>query len=228
MRSSSRAAAFAFVLVTAFALPAFAVGEPEASGTAKGTIGGALLGAELVLGVEAAFDVEPTWLYIVGGSAGAVGGGVGGYFIEQSASPRVSMLMLAGGLTLAIPTTVAVLSATAYEPPVEYLEDSPPPDEPAVDAPEPSQSPADAAPPGGAKTDASKRGHAYVKRSRERSAAKHWLRLSPPGLLDITPERIALSIPALEVRDVYTQTELLVFGVRQATEVRASVLSVAF
>ncbi len=229
MLSISRAAsAAAFALVTALSVPAHAVGEDEASGTAKGTIGGALLGAEIMLVVGAAIDVEPTWLYPVGGAAGAIGGGVGGYYIEQAASARVSMLMLAAGLTFAIPTTVAVLSATAYEPPADYLQDTPPPDEPPADPPQPSLSPTEGAR-GDGKIGVQNGSSTTSRRERHKSARrKHWLKLSPPGLLDINPERIALSIPALEVRDVYTQTELAVFGVSQATEVRASVLSVAF
>ena len=90
------------------------------STTGKGTIGGALLGAEVVLATEAAFKVQSTWAYVVGGLGGAAAGGVGGYFIERSASGKTTLLMLAGGMALAIPTTVAVLSATAYEPPASY------------------------------------------------------------------------------------------------------------
>jgi hypothetical protein len=189
-----------------------AVGQDESSGTAKGTIGGTLLGAELVLAVEAAFDVGPTWAYIAGGLGGALGGGIAGYYIEQSASPRVSMLMLASGLTLAIPTTVAVLSATAYEPPANYVEDSPPPDEPVADPPqtEPQLQP---------------QPETSVAPRRHHSAR---LRLTPPALLDIDPERVALAIPAVALYDVYTPAELFVFGAKQATEVRVPVLSVAF
>jgi hypothetical protein len=76
------------------------------------------------VGVEAALDVKPAWAYIVGGLAGGVGGGVGGFFVEQGDPPesaRVSMLLLAGGMVFAIPTTIAILSATAYEPPAEYV-----------------------------------------------------------------------------------------------------------
>lgn len=220
------------LVVSLLAPSALAVGEPEASGTAKGTIGGALLGAELVLAVEAAIDVQPTWAYIAGGTAGAVGGGVGGYFIEQSASPRVSMLMLAGGLTLAIPTTVAVLSATAYEPPADYLQDTAPPDEPVADPPQPMPSPDPATTPGPSDSaPAGARQPVRRKSGARRVARLHpaRLRLSPPpALLWIDPERIALTIPAVEVRDVYTPAELFIFGTKQATEVRVPVLSVAF
>src|SRR5688500_758071 len=124
-------------LAVSVALPRSAHADEEASPTGKGIAGGILLGAELVLLVEAAADVEPAWAYVVGGLAGAAGGGVGGYFIEQEGEPKLPLLMLAGGMALAIPTTVAVLSATAYEPPLEYVEDEPPADEPVADPPRP-------------------------------------------------------------------------------------------
>src|SRR5436190_13241911 len=81
----------------------------------KGIIGGALLGAESVMLVEAAADTKPAWAYAVGGGLGAIGGGVGGYFAQQG-DPKISLYLLVGGMALALPTTVAVLSAAAYEP----------------------------------------------------------------------------------------------------------------
>ncbi len=109
--------------------------QPDPTG--KGIAGGILLGSEVVLAVEAAIDVEPTWAYVVGGLAGAAGGGVAGYYIEQDANPKLPLLMLASGMALAIPTTVAVLSATAYEPPNDYVEGEKPSDEPVADPPRP-------------------------------------------------------------------------------------------
>jgi hypothetical protein len=113
----------------------------EVSTTGKGTVGGTLLGAELVLSVEAAFKVQPTWAYAVGGLGGAAAGGVSGYLIEQNASPRTTLFMLAGGMAFAIPVTVAVLSATAYEPPASYTQDRAPADEPVAEPPQPAAAP---------------------------------------------------------------------------------------
>src|SRR6187402_1206879 len=118
----------------------------DVSPTGKGTVGGALIGAEIVLATEAAFKVQPAWAYLVGGLGGAAAGGVGGYFIEQEASGKTTMLILAGGMALAIPTTVAVLSATAYEPPAGYTQDRAPADEPVAEPPQPSSPPPAAAP----------------------------------------------------------------------------------
>ena len=92
------------------------VGQEKIKSGAKGTVGLALLGAESVMAVEAAIGVQPWWGYAIGGGAGAVAGGVGGYFVDQANSPELSMSLLVGGLVFAIPTTIAILSATAYRP----------------------------------------------------------------------------------------------------------------
>jgi hypothetical protein len=197
------------------------IGKDEASGTAKGTVGGGLLGAELVLAIEAAVGVQNPWLYVVGGVVGAGGGAVGGYFIEQDASPRVSMLLLAGGLTLAIPTTVAVLSATAYEPSADYLEDKPPPDEPIADPPQPASpgAPPDPAP--------APTGRAPNKRVPP-TAVLPPLRLTPPAIVDLSPDLLALRVPALEIRNTFSRKELEMFGVQQTNEFHVPVLNVVF
>gem|GEM_PF-905495 len=90
-------------------------GEPEAIG--KGIVGGALLGAELTLTVEALVGVKPWWGYLIGGGLGAVAGGVGGYFVADAAGPEAPTAFLVSGLVLAVPTTIFVLSQTAYRPP---------------------------------------------------------------------------------------------------------------
>ena len=180
----------------------------EASSTGKGVAGGALLGGELVMAIEAAFKVQSPWAYIGGGVAGAVAGGVGGYFIERDSTARYPMLMLAAGLTFAIPTTVAVLSATAYEPPATYVQDQAPADEPVADPPQ-------AAPPPPVKSGA----------ERSRPVAKR--APAPPALIGVEPDRLSLSVPPVEVRDVFSRAEVAM-GAPQATEVRIPVLNVLF
>ena len=71
--------------------------EPGINPTGKGITGGALLGAEAVMSVEAVAGVKPTWAYLVGGGLGAIGGGIGGYFIEQGDDPKPSYYLLAAG-----------------------------------------------------------------------------------------------------------------------------------
>ncbi|HEY4159280.1 MAG TPA: hypothetical protein VGM29_14330 [Polyangiaceae bacterium] len=133
-------------------LTAHATGTGEVAVTGKGIVGGTLLGAELVTVSEAAFKVQPAWAYIVGGVAGGAAGGVGGYFVEKNGSAKTNMFMLAGGMAFVIPTIVAVLSATSYEPPANYLQDRPPADEPVAEPPGAPAMPAPTAPtltPGG-------------------------------------------------------------------------------
>jgi hypothetical protein len=236
----------ALVGATLTPLAAHATGKPEASPTGKGIAGGALLGAELVLATEAAFDVQPTWAYIVGGLAGGAAGGVGGYFVEQQDDARAPMLMLAGGLAFAIPTVVAVLSATAYEPPAAYLQDQAPMDEPVaeppaptVTAPPPAASPppaaapapapaatppaTDAAPPAPAEAAPAPTGRRHLRSLRRLS-----LKLPPPALLGVTDARLALGVPNVEVRHSYSRAERVMFNAPDVAEVRIPVLDVRF
>jgi hypothetical protein len=197
---------------------AHATGEEQASPTGKGIVGGALLGAEAVMLIEAAADVRPAWAYVVGGLAGAAAGGVGGFFVEDSDDARASLLLLAGGMALAIPTTVAVLSVTAYRPPANYVQDqAPPPDEPVAEPPQPAGTPAATPPP---------TSRAPVKR---RSApAALYRTYTPPALVGMGDGALTLSVPAVVVKDAYTRRELFEYGVKQTTEVRVPVFNFAF
>lgn len=172
----------------------------DVSPTGKGIVGGALLGAEAVTVTEAALNVKPAWAYLVGGGAGAAAGGVGGYFLEKHANSKTNMLVLATGMLFVIPTAVAILSATAYEPPKNYTEDRGPTDEPLAEPPAADQ-PQLVAP----------------------SARNH-----VPSLVGVSQSRVSWSIPALEIRDMYTPRERLQYGMKQRTEVRLPVLSVLF
>jgi hypothetical protein len=243
---------------------ASAVGKDKASGNGKGIVGGALLGGELVCSVEAIAGVQSPWAYVGGAVGGAAAGGVGGYFVERAAdngNPRVSLLMLAGGMTLLIPSIVGVLSATAYRPPADYLTDKPSADEPIAnppqpDAPPPAASPAAAppvvpepapagppavappvAPPGASPPPAPPTpppATAPTTRmpTKQRVARRERrlppLTLMPPALVALTPGALALSVPAVEIQDTYTRTELAMYGVTQATEVHIPVLNVVF
>jgi hypothetical protein len=217
----------------------------EASSTGKGIVGGTLLGAELVLITEAAIDVSPNWLYYVGGGVGAVGGGIGGYFLEDALSPKSNMLLLAAGMLLAIPTTVGVLSATAYEQTAEYTQDRAPTDEPTAEpvvttpaagspqapatttpgsttTPSPSEpNPAPATTPVPAPT--------TTPAPTSRSSSKHRMRALPPALIAMDNQaNLHLGLPAVEVREMYSRTELQRFGLQQRSELRVPLLRVAF
>jgi hypothetical protein len=211
------------------------IGKEEAGSTGKAIVGCGLLGAETVMLVEAAIGVQEPWWYVGGGVVGAAGGAIGGYFLEQEdISPRTSMLLLAGGLTLAIPTTVAVLSATAYEPPADYLEDKPPVDEPVADPPQPTNpatTPAPGTAPAGGASARSRNARAAAPeraKTRTRTAVLPPLRLTPPAIVDLSPDMLALRVPALEIRGTYSEKEIAMFGVRQTAEFRVPVLNIVF
>lgn len=126
--TSKKLRAFAFAALTAgavVAIPDTAHAEPVTP-TAKGIVGGAFLGGELVVFGEAIFGVRSTVAYLVGAGVGAAGGGVGGYFIEQAVDDgRIPAYMLAGGLALLIPAIVVTLDATRYMPTEGAREDKP-------------------------------------------------------------------------------------------------------
>ena len=221
---------FALAALTTFAVPQTAdaaenQGELEGNGI-KGAVGGGLLGAEAVMLIEAALDVKPAWAYIVGGLAGGAAGGVGGYYLESGQdSAKLGMYLLTAGMALAIPTTVAVLSTTAYQPPADYVEDRPPDaDEPVAEPPQPT-SPEPALPPTGPGAKAPKK---RAPRLALKRAPARLYPVAPPALVGITPSALTLSVPAVEVRDLYTPTEQQEFGVEQGTEVRVPVLSFGF
>lgn len=230
--------ALAGVILTPLA--AQATGVDETSPTGKGIAGGALLGAELVLVTEAALDVQPTWAYIVGGVAGGAAGGLGGYFVEQQDSARAPMLMLAGGLAFAIPTIVAVLAATAYEPPAGYLQDQAPADEPVAEPPAPTNAapaptpapavapPAEGAPPPAAAPSEAAPAPAPTGRRHLRSTRRLSLKLPPPALVGFQASRLALGVPNVELRHAYTVSEQVMFNAPDAAELRVPVLNVVF
>ncbi len=202
----------------------------EPSSTGRGIAGGALLGAEAVLVTEAALNVKPSWMYLVGGTVGAAAGGFGGYFLESTLDAKENMYLLAGGMLLVIPTAVAVLSASAYEPPTDYTQDSAPKDAPAAEAVPvevkvgpvaPDATPA--APPAAPGTQGS------IAPTRRRVASWHSpLQLKPPALLGLESGGLALGVPALEVRNSYTRQEIALFGVGQKPELRVRLLDLQF
>ncbi|WP_437731560.1 hypothetical protein [Sorangium sp. So ce1335] len=177
--------------------------------TGKGIVGGALLGGEVVMLTMGAIGVERAWPYLVFGGLGAVGGGVAGYFIEASEPPAEAPLyMLAGGMALVIPTLVVTLNATAYRPP-ETDQSEPIRNEPSVEPPQPGVS---------------------VQLTTDAARFVRGARWEQPrlGLIDITPGQVALGMPALSLKPLYSQDEMVKFGVAQGHEVRFPVLRATF
>ncbi|WP_236604865.1 hypothetical protein [Sandaracinus amylolyticus] len=88
----------------------------------KGIVGLGLIGAEIGFIVPAlvqeAAGTNEWWPYLVFPVVGAAAGAIGGYFMEQETqnSPEVDVAFLAVGLALVVPTLVATLALTAYDP----------------------------------------------------------------------------------------------------------------
>lgn len=200
----------------------------ESTVTGKGMVGGGLLGGELVMTIEAIAGVQKPLPYVIGGVLGAGAGVAGGYFVEQgSDSARVPTLLLAGGLAFAIPTTILVLNSTSYKPPADYQEDVAPtgtmgaPDSPtAVPAGPgaPAAAPATPAPPAPAPT----------SRRYKPAIAPVALLAPPPSLVDLRNGEVRVSVPAVEVRPVFSMTELRQYGMQQREEVRVPVFAASF
>jgi hypothetical protein len=193
--------------------------------------------------VEAIAGARPVWAYLVGGGLGAVGGGVGGYFIEQGSSDgRVPVYMLAGGLALIIPAIVLTLNATRYMPDENATEDKAPTNSPDAN-PGASGGGSVQLAPGGASVG----GSTTTTPPPTTPAPTPPTTTTPPPAGGTTttpptapPPQAPLSllhagaggagfgIPIPTVRPMWTPQEQAKLGLQQGTEVRVSVLHVTF
>lgn len=181
-------------------LPAQAAAQEESnavSATGKGIAGGTLLGAEVVMITTAIIGATDWWPYVLFGAVGAGGGAVGGYFVEDAigdGAAEPALYMLAGGMALVVPTLVAVLNATAYDP--------------TDDEEEGDESSTDEEPDGTPGVDA----NVEVETGG-----------LPPALIGLsTTQRgtqVRLGVPAARVGPRFSAREMATFGVEQGTEV---------
>ena len=217
--------------------PSVARADGPASPTGKGIAGGILLGAEVVMIPIAIGGIEDAWPYPVFGALGAAGGGIGGYFVEQTGSAEASVYMLAGGMALVIPTVVAVLNVTLYgtedneedsgssgettTTPIEGGAAKPA----AAPAHAPSKAPAVAPPaePGGAPPAVTPAPPVQPTAMRHRHR-----RSMPLALVGVDARGIRPGVPAIGLQPLYSETEIAQFGVKQGTEVRVPVVSGTF
>jgi hypothetical protein len=239
MRNFAKRLALGITAAT-FACGAFTAHVPEAraegvSPTVKGAIGGGLLGYEVVAMPMGIAGVRAPWAYAVFPVLGAVGGVIGGYFMDKAyndAGPQTqaygSAFLLAGGMVLAIPTVVVMLNATRWRPAEDATEDRPAKDYPPADpgkaggsvitgggstggtttTPTPAPAPTNPAGGGGGG-----------------SAAPPSVPLS---LIDFRDKSFSFGIPVPELRTDYTLREVRDLGVKQTTMVNLPVLKVAF
>lgn len=195
-------AALVALALTAPASEAHADGPVTPTG--KGIAGGAMLGAEVVLITTAIIGVKAWWPYVLFGAVGAGGGAVGGYFVEQvddGNTPEPSLYMLAGGLALVIPTVVAVLNATAYEPEEEGEDGE---EEDGEETPDVE-------------------GNVEVETGKRRPIPMAMVGVDLFG----TP-RVSPGLPAVAVTPMYSRQELVTYGVEQETVVTVPLVTGAF
>lgn len=123
IRARGRLVLLTLAFVGLYAGRAAAQAAPQVDTPPKGTIGLALVGAELGLAIPAAFRVKNPWILSATGLVGAGGGAVAGYFLldkrDTGATRALSISFLALGLAGFIPTTVLIVRASRYVPPGE-------------------------------------------------------------------------------------------------------------
>jgi hypothetical protein len=218
-------AAGVFAALPATEAHAQTTSEPnQVTGTAKGIVGGAFLGAEVVMMPMGIAGLKPWWPYLVFGGLGSVGGAVGGWAVEQAVADggpaEAPLYMLAGGLALVIPTLVLTLNATTKS---DFDEE----EDPSVLGPQPDETaPAPGALPGetpAAPGDTS----VTVQKTSMRKKRKHPTAPSV-ALFDMNGGELRIGVPAVEVRNKYTEDEKAKFGVEQRQEYHVPVFKAAF
>jgi hypothetical protein len=196
--------------------------EPnQVTGTAKGIVGGAFLGAEVVMIPMGAAGLKPWWPYLVFGGLGSVGGAIGGWAVEQAVADtgpaEAPLYMLAGGLALVIPTLVLTLNATTKS---EFEgEEEDPSVTPPSDGDQPGTAPGTAPVPG---VDTSV---TVQKTSMRKRKARPTV---PLAMVDMQGGQLRLGLPSVQVRNKYSETEMAEFGVEQRQEYHVPVFRTAF
>ena len=241
MRTAHALAVSAALAAAVVAVPREAQAE-EVTPTAKGIVGTALLGGEIVVFAEAIFGVRSPAAYLIGAGAGAVAGGVGGYFIEQAVDDgRIPAYLLAGGLALMIPAIVVALDATRYMPAEGAREDKPPsslpPSDPGkpggssvvgAEAPATTTPPANttpaATPPSGTTPPAT-----TTPPSGGGGGTQAPVRAPVSSLFDVHGGNLRVGMPVPDSRPIVSANERNKMGVaNQGNEVRFPVVKVAF
>jgi hypothetical protein len=221
------------VTATAFGTVAMTAHMPQAhadeiQGTPKATIGGAFLGAEVVAIPMGIAGVKAGWAYAVFPPLGAIGGAIGGYFMDKAyddakTAAYGSAFMLAGGMALIIPTIVLMLNATRYHPSADATEDRAPKNV------GPEANPGGTG--GGAVVPTSGGGSAPpppASTGTTSGGGGNQPPYVPLSLVDMHQGTLRMGIPVPEVHNAYTMQQLKELGVRQATELRVPVFKLAF
>lgn len=176
----------------------------------KGTIGGAMLGAEVVMLTESAFRLRPSWMYLAGGAGGGL---IGGYVGNRMSggSNRPPSFLLAGGIALIIPTIMGVLTATQYEPIGTIRQDLP------------DDSSGDGSGDGEDGENENGGDEPLDPDATDPDSMQGGAR--EPGARSPAPR---LELPTIALAQAFSRDELVQFRVRQATELHVSVLRGVF
>jgi hypothetical protein len=201
----------------------------------KGIVGGALLGAEIVVFVEALAGVRNSTAYILGAAGGAIGGGLGGYAIETAVDDgRVPAYMLAGGLALIIPALVVTLDQTRYLPTEGAREDRPVNNLPASDPGKPGGSAVIGAEPAPAPSTPTTTPPSGTTPAPAPSPPAPGGGGTPPSqgpqsLFNLRDGAIRMGLPLPEVRPVFSASQRKSLGVENAgNELRFPVVRLTF
>ena len=191
----------------------------EVSGSGKGITGGALLGGEAVMLVEAIAGVKPAWAYIVGGLVGAGGGAAGGYFIEKDGSAKARRTCSReGSFSSSRPRS------RSFKRPLTRRRKTTPKTSPSRVLRSPSPRLRTAPVPGAALP-------AAAPPLASLALHYHWQPAKvklPAGLLAMDDGAVSLAVPAVQVAPVYQMTEVQKFGLEQKHELRLPVFSATF
>lgn len=180
----------------------------------KGILGGGILGAEIGFIIPAlivsagARELDEAWAWILFPAIGAAGGAVAGYFaledpaydamgVAQSGFAEASVIVLAVGMALIVPTFVGVLALTSYNP--------------GADTGQGASGDEDAEAPGGDEGDA------------EEDAAQSALRRTLAGgggVLRFADGQLLLGVPMVHSADMFTQEERAHMMLGQASDLR--------
>jgi hypothetical protein len=167
-----------------------------------------LLGAEAGTLVESLAGVHSPWVYALSDVGLSGIGAIGGYEVqEHSSNAQVPVFIIAVGLGLMIPAVILTWNATT-----QYLPN---------EAPLPTTEPA-AVPATGASPRPAPRSEPAPATS---SASGVTL---PPSLLDVSGAAMHLGLPVPEIRPTFSMNELRQYGLTQQTEVRMSLVKLAF
>lgn len=194
------------VIHGATTVSAQATSEPvQINSSPNGLIGLGLVGAEIGLTVPALAGLHQTWAFIVFPTVGAVGGALAGHYLLDNLNDSTgSIVALAVGMALIVPSLVITLSATAYDPS----------DEPTTT--QPTQQTKRSAYPRLA------RAKPKIPRSRSRVGEGGF------GLFRLSERGLALGVPAVSVSAMYAATDVQRYSLTQRSEVRVPVLSATF